>query len=272
MDARLDRLDIRRSGPEDARCRALLLPGGICTTEFYADVMAEPALSEAGLGLVAMTLPGFGRTAPPEDLSMEGYARLVGEVAAAERCDVLVGHSMGANVAIEAAALGLFRGPLVLLSPTFSRADEARFLGILDRAGRVPGLGPLAWSAMLKAMPRAMKKDMLKDHVPEDRAEVLAADMADNDPEFCRRVVHHYYAYLDRYPSLVTRLRESGARAWVVRGDHDEIGLKDGERRDLEASPQVTMVAVPHAGHLVLVDQPARVAAVIVEASRGVGA
>ncbi|MFG2819095.1 alpha/beta fold hydrolase [Kitasatospora sp. NPDC048365] len=265
MDASLD---VRRAGPEDARRRVLLLPGGLCTTEFYADVMAQPAMAGAGLGAVAVTLPGFGRTEPPADLSMEGYARRMGEVAAAGRCEVLVGHSMGANVAIEAAALGLFRGPLVLLSPTFSRADEARFLGVLDRAGRVPGLGPLAWTAMLKAMPRTMKKDMLKDHVPEHRAQALAADMADNDPAFCREVVHHYYAYLDRHPSLVTRLRDSGARAWVVRGDHDEIGLKDEERRELEANPRVTMVAVPDAGHLVLVDQPARVAAVIVEAAR----
>lgn len=122
--------------------RVLLLPGGMCTTEFYADVLAQPAMSEAGLGLVAVTLPGFGRTEPPADLAMESYARMMGEFAGDEGCDVVVGHSLGANVAIEMAAMGVFSGPLVLLSPTFSRADEATFLGILDRVGRVPALGP----------------------------------------------------------------------------------------------------------------------------------
>jgi pimeloyl-ACP methyl ester carboxylesterase len=260
-------LEVRRLGPANAAHRALLLPGGMCSIEFYADVMAQPTVIQARLGMVAATLPGFGRTTPPADLSMENYARLMGKFAAAEDCDVVVGHSLGANVAIEMAALDVFSGPLVLLSPTFSRADEARFLGILDQVGRVPALGPLAWTAMLKAVPQMMKKEMLKGKVPKDRADTLAADMGNNDPEFCRHLVRHYYEYLDRHPSLVARLRDSGARSWVVRGDHDDIGLKDQERRDLEASPQITMVTVPNAGHLVLVEQPRRVAEVIVEAT-----
>lgn len=260
-------LDLRRAGPADAARRVLLLPGGLCTTEFFADVMAQPVLAEAGLGMVAATLPGFGRTTPPADLSMEHYARLMGELAAAEGCRVVVGHSMGANVAIEMAALGVAPGPLVLLSPTFSRADEAKFLGILDQVGRVPALGPLAWTAMLRAVPPMMKKEMLKGGIPQDRAESLAADVGNNDPVFCRRMTRHYYDYLARHPSLVARLHASGVRSWVVRGDRDDIGLKEEERRQLEASPEITMVTVADAGHAVLVEQPARVAEVIVEAT-----
>ncbi|MEV7414644.1 alpha/beta hydrolase [Streptomyces sp. NPDC089919] len=255
--------DVRRAGPPDAAHRALLLPGGLCSAEFYADVMARPEPAAAGLGTVAVTLPGFGRTTPPADLSMENYARLMGEVAAAERCDVLVGHSMGANAAIEMAALGVFTGPLVLLSPTFCRADEAAFLGVLDRVGRVPGLGPLAWAAMLRAVPRATAKELVKAGVPAGRAAVLAADLGNNDPGFCRRVVRHYYDYLDRHRSLVPRLRDTGARTWVVRGAHDEIGLTDEEHRALSAAPHITLATVPHAGHMLLVEQPAQVAALI---------
>ncbi|MFJ5546209.1 alpha/beta fold hydrolase [Streptomyces sp. NPDC093225] len=255
---------------EGAGHRALLLPGGLCTDEFYGDVLAQPAVAAAGLEMTAVTLPGFGRTVPPVDLSMENYARLMGDVAAAESCDVVVGHSMGANVAIEMAALGVFAGPLVLLSPTFSKADEAAFLGVLDRVGRVPALGPLAWTVMLGTMPRMMRKEMLKGNVPADRARVLADDLGNNDPAFCRRVVRHYYDYLDRHPALAPRLRDSGVRAWVVRGDHDEIGLTDEERRLLEAAPRITLVTVPDAGHMVLVEQPARVVEVIVEATRAV--
>ncbi|MFK8907759.1 alpha/beta fold hydrolase [Streptomyces sp. YS-3] len=264
-------LDLRRAGPADAARRVLLLPGGMCTAEFFADVMGQAAPAEAGLGMVAATLPGFGRTTPPADLSMEHYARLMGELAATEGCQVVVGHSLGANVAIEMAALGVSPGPLVLLSPTFSRADEAKFLGVLDQVGRVPALGPLAWTAMLKALPPMMKKEMLKGDIPEDRAETLAADLGNNDPEFCRHVTRHYYEYLGRHPSLVARLHASGVRSWVVRGDRDDIGLKDEERRQLEANPQITMVTIADAGHAVLVEQPARVAEVIVEAAETVG-
>ncbi|NUS04543.1 MAG: alpha/beta hydrolase [Nonomuraea sp.] len=259
-----ERWDVRRAGPEQAPHRVMMIPGGLCSTEFYADVMAEPAL--AGLGLVAVTMPGFGGTTAPEDVSMESYTRLLARFAADAGCDVVVGHSLGANVAVEMAATGLFQGPLVLLSPTFSRPDEAKFLAVMNTLGRVPVLGIGAWTAMLKLLPKAMKREL-----PAHRAEVLAADMAANDPAVCRRIVRRYYEYLDRHPSLVPRLCEAAVPAWVVRGDHDEIGLTDGERRGLEACPHIRMVTVRDAGHAVLVEQPARVADVVVDAAAAAG-
>ncbi|KUO10059.1 alpha/beta fold hydrolase [Streptomyces sp. DSM 15324] len=254
-----ERWEVRRGGPADAAHRVLMIPGGLCTTEFCADVMAEPAV--AGLGTVAVTLPGFGRTDPPEDVSMEHYARLMADFAAEARCEAVVGHSLGANVALEMAALGLFRGPLVLLSPSFSRGDEAKSLAVLNAVGRVPGLGAMVWAGMLGLLPRAMKREL-----PPHRAEALAAVMADNDPAACRRILHEYYAYLGRHPSLVQRLCASGVPSWVVRGDHDEIGLTDEERAGLQACPYVRMVTVTDAGHAVLVEQPKAVAEVVLEA------
>ena len=255
-----ERWDVRRAGPVDASRRVLMIPGGMCSTEFYADVMADPAL--AGLGLVAVTQPGYARTPAPEDVRMEHYAELMARFAADTGCDVVVGHSLGANVAIEMAAAGLFKGPLVLLSPSFSRGDESTALAVLNALGRVPGLGHLCWSGMIKLVPKVMKREM-----PAHRAGVLVADMAANDPDVCRRIVRRYYEYLGRYPTLVPRLCAAGVPAWVVRGDHDEIGLTDDERRDLESCPHVRMVTVPDAGHLVLVQQPERVAEVIAEAA-----
>ncbi|MFF1446020.1 alpha/beta fold hydrolase [Streptomyces sp. NPDC058295] len=254
-----ERWEVRRAGPGEAPHRVLMIPGGLCTTEFYADVMAEPAV--AGLGMVAVTQPGFGRTEAPEDVSMAHYARLMADFAADAGCDAVVGHSLGANVALEMAAQGLFNGPLVLLSPTFSRGDEATFLTVLNAVGRVPGVGAAAWKAMITLLPRSMKRE-----IPPHRAEALAAVMGGNDPTACRRIVRDYYAYLDRYPSLVPRLCGSGVPAWVVRGDRDAIGLTADERRGLEACPRVRMVTVPDAGHLLLVEQPAAVAEVVAEA------
>ncbi|WP_035844659.1 alpha/beta fold hydrolase [Kitasatospora azatica] len=254
--------DIRRAGPEDAEHRLLMLPGGMCTTEFYADLMAEPALAQARLGMVAVTLPGFGRTPPPRNPTIENYARLMGEFATEAGCDVVVGHSYGANVAIEMVAAGTFSGPVVLLSPTFSRGDEAKFLGVLNSVGRVPGLGALAWTVMIKALPSAMRKEF-----PPERADALSADLGNNDPGFCRLLVRNYYSYLDQHRSLVDRLCASGASAWVVRGDRDDIGLTVAEAQGLRACPQVTMVTVPDAGHVALVQQPARIAEVLVAAA-----
>ena len=65
-------------------------------------------------------------------------AGLGAELVADLGCDVVVGFSMGANVALEMAASGGFSGPLVLLAPSLSLQDEAMFLRMLDRLGRVP--------------------------------------------------------------------------------------------------------------------------------------
>jgi pimeloyl-ACP methyl ester carboxylesterase len=165
---------------------------------------------------------------------------------------------MGANVALEMVAAGAFDGPVALLSPSFSREDEAKELAAMNSIGRVPGIGLLAWMAMLKVMPRAMKSKL-----PVESADVLAADLGNNDARFCRALVRNYYEYLDRHGSLVTRLCESGAKAVVAFGDDDEIGLTDEERRGLAASPNVSLVTITDATHFMIVEQPAQIAQLI---------
>jgi pimeloyl-ACP methyl ester carboxylesterase len=259
-----DAWDIKESGPADADTRVLLLPGAMCGTVFYEDLMAAPSLASAPVRLVAATLPGHAGTTPPRDLSMENYAALAGALAAERGCGVVVGHSLGANVALEMAAGGHFTGPVVLLSPTFSASDEDRALAIANSLGRVPGIGALTWIGMMKATPRAVGQML-----PPARREELGADLAKNDPEFCRLMIRRYFDHLDRYGSLVARLRDSGVPAWVVRGDRDEVGLTDEERAGLEASPNVTMVPVPDAGHMAMVEQPEAVAALVARVALG---
>jgi pimeloyl-ACP methyl ester carboxylesterase len=250
--------DIRESGPSDAESTVLLLPGGMCTGVFFEPIM--DALAAAPVRVVAATLPGFGRTPHAGDFFVEHYASLAGELADNVRADIVGGHSLGGNVALEMAARGEFDGPLLLLSPSFSREDEAKELGVLDRIGRVPGVGQLAWLAMLKAMPKAMGK-----RFPAERRDALVAGMANNDPRFCRTGVRSYYEYLDAHGSLVPRLCQSGVKSSVVFGDNDEIGLTDEERSGLEACTEVTLVTVADATHGLIVEQPPRIAELILE-------
>jgi pimeloyl-ACP methyl ester carboxylesterase len=250
--------DIRESGPSDAETTVLLLPGGMCTAVFFEPII--DALAAAPIHVVAATLPGFGGTPHTADFSVEHYASLAGQLAGEVRADIVGGHSLGGNVALEMAARGEFDGPLLLLSPSFSREDEAKELGVLDRLGRVPRVGPLAWLAMLKAMPKAMGR-----RFPVERRDALVAGMANNDPRFCRRGVRSYYEYLDGHGSLVPRLCQSGVASFVVFGDNDEIGLTDEERSALVACADVTLVTVADATHGLIVEQPARIAELILE-------
>ncbi len=194
--------DRREGGPPDARHTALLLPGGLCTAAQYQELMAEPALT--GVRMIAVTLPGMGGTPAAADLSIENLARLTAQCAADLSCDVVVGHSMGANVALEMAGSGAFHGPLVLLAASFSRRDESIFLRTLDRLARV--LGPLPFAAMLAMMGPAMKGLPL----PAERRKELAAELRKNDPRVARRGIHYYLRYLDRHGSVAARLCEAG--------------------------------------------------------------
>src|SRR5712672_1639072 len=69
--------ELREQGPVDAVHSALLLPGGMGSAGSFAELMAEPALG--GMRLVAATLPGQAGAPPPDDYSVENYARLSSE-------------------------------------------------------------------------------------------------------------------------------------------------------------------------------------------------
>ena len=250
--------DLRESGPTDAASTVLLLPGGLCTAAFYRELMAEPKVAD--VRLVAATLPGHGGTRAPEDLSVESYARLAGRLASEYGCDVVVGHSMGANVALEMVAAGEFCGPLVLLAPCFSRADEALFLRLLDRASRA--LGHVPYAVMLKAIGAAVNGSPL----PPQRLEELVVELRRNDPRFVRGAVHAYLRYLDRYGSVAARLCETGVPAWIVHGERGDGGVTAQERRTLIAYPQITLITIPGTSFFTENEEPALVADLIVNA------
>ena len=252
--------DLHRSGPDSADHTVLLIPGGLCTAAFFDALVKEQELTKASIRFVAVTLPGFGPTRPIVEPTMEAAVRFFSEVASEYGCDAVVGHSVGANIALEMVATGQFSGPVALLEPAFSRDDEYKELRMLDRIGRVPGLGQVVWVAAVKTIGRAMKGEL-----PLERHEALAGEMSKSDPGFCRRLVRSYFEYLDRHGSVVERLCASGAKAFVVFCDRSEVGLKDEERRDLEACPTVKLIDVPDSGHMVMMDQPARTGEVILE-------
>src|SRR3954452_10875610 len=119
------------SGPPDAPQSVLLLPGGMCSARSYAEVMAEPTL--AGVRLIAVTMPGHAGAPPPRDFSAEHYAQITSELAKREGVDVIVGFSMGAQVAFNMVASGAFAGPVVLLGMSLSSPDEPLFFRAMIR-------------------------------------------------------------------------------------------------------------------------------------------
>jgi pimeloyl-ACP methyl ester carboxylesterase len=250
---------LHESGPDSADHAVLLLPGGLCSAAFYDDLLAEPKLRRQSIRFVATTLPGHAGTSPPQDVSIESYGRQAAALAAELGCDAVVGHSLGANVALEMVLSGGFAGSVVLLSPSFSAEDESKFLPILDRLTIV--LGHLPYLLMLK-----MTAPMMRRSLPPIRRDPLVAELEKNDARVIRRLMHGYVEYLHRSASLATRLCDAGVHAWVAFGEHDMVKLSDDEREALENCPHASLFTIAGAGHLALNEKPAEVAELVLAA------
>ncbi len=119
----------------------------------YNRVMAEPAL--AGARLVATTLPGMAGAPITGDITSPALARHAADLAAAHRCDVVVGFSIGATIALEMVLSASFSGPVVLLGPSLTTADEDPFLRAVVRTAQK--LGPWPMAALFRLLPHVAK-------------------------------------------------------------------------------------------------------------------
>jgi pimeloyl-ACP methyl ester carboxylesterase len=250
--------DRREQSPADAAHTVLLLPGGMCSAGSYAELMAEPSL--AGLRLVAVTLPGQAGAPPPDDYSVEGYARLVSELARDVGADVVVGFSMGAVVTVEMVVSGAFTGPVVLLGVSLSTKDEPWFFRALVRLGAVLGDLPIALLArgaasMVKRIP-----------LPPERQEELREDFRRNVPAHVQPGLREYLSWLHRGDGRAQRLCEAGVPCWIVHAEKGDGGLTEEERRTLESCPQARLVTIPGAVFFLPNEVPGPIAAAVLEA------
>lgn len=251
--------ELREQGPADAARTALLLPGGMCSAGSYGEVMAEPALAD--MRLVAATLPGQCGTPPPDDYSVENYARLVSQLVTQVGADIVVGFSMGAVVAVEMVVSGAFRGPVVLLGVSLSTKDEPAFFRAIARLGSV--LGGLPASVLARAAASMVKR------IPAtaERQAELRADFRRNVPAHVQPGLREYLGWLHRGDGRAKRLCDAGVAAWVVHAETGDGGLTDEERGTLEACPHVQLVTIPGKVFFLPNEIPDRIAAIIRESA-----
>jgi pimeloyl-ACP methyl ester carboxylesterase len=255
--------ELREIGPADAAHTVLLLPGGMCSAGSFAEVMAEPSL--AGMRMVAATMPGQAGAPPPDDYSVEGYARLTTELATRVGADLIVGFSMGAVVAVEMVTSGAFTGPVVLLGVSLSPKDEPAFFRGLVRLGSVLGNLP---AAMLAKGAASMVKRIA---APPERLAELREDFRRNVPAHAMPALREYVQWLNRGDGRARRLCEAGVPMWIAHAEKGDGGLTDEERRTLEACPHAHLVTIP--GHVFFLpnEVPGAIAAVVLEASGSTG-
>jgi pimeloyl-ACP methyl ester carboxylesterase len=246
------------TGPEDASRSVLLLPGGANAARSFDLVMADQALS--GVRLVATTLPGMAGAPLTDDVSIPGLARAAAELAKAQRCDVVVGFSHGATVALEMLLSGEFRGPVVLLGISLTTEDEAGFFRRAVRISQRVGVWPMG--ILLKMVPLMAKSA----HISEPHKRELIEDLKQNRAGDSVRTSAEYLDYIAADRKYAEELAASGSPVWVVHAEKGDGGLSDAERATLEAAANVSLVTIPGSVFLLPDEVPEQTAAVIASA------
>ncbi len=251
--------ELLTAGPPDADRSVLLLPGGANAARSFDLVMADPALS--GVRLVATTLPGMAGAPLTDDASVPGMAREASELATAHRCDVVVGFSHGASVALEMLLSGSFRGPVVLLGISLTTEDEASFFCNMVRLSQKVGPWPLG--TLLRLMPLMVRSAK----IPEPHKRELIEDLKQNKARDAVKVSAEYLDYIAADRDYAAELAASSSPVWVVHAEkRGDGGLTDAERATLDSADNVTLVTVPGAVFLLPDETPHQTAAVIASA------
>ena len=250
--------ELLTAGPPQADRSVLLLPGGANAAGSFELVMADPALS--GVCLVATTLPGMAGAPASEDMSIPALSRRAAELAKEHRCDVVVGFSHGATVALDMMLSRQFLGPVVLLGISLTTEDEAAFFRGVVRASEKVGTWPMA--ALLRLMPlmaRTAKTTQL--HKKE-----LIEDLKQNRVKDSLLACVEYLDYIAQDRDFAAELAASGNPVWVVHAEKGDGGLTDDERAILQAAPNVTLVTIPGSVFLLPDEAPQETAAAIASA------
>jgi pimeloyl-ACP methyl ester carboxylesterase len=247
------------AGPLDADRSVLLLPGGANAARSFDLVMAEPALS--GVRLVATTLPGMAGAPVSAEVSIPAVARRAGELARENACDVVVGFSYGATIALDMVLSGHFQGPVVLLGLSLTTPDESTFFRYVVRVSQKVGRWPMA--ILFRLMPLMARSAKTSERHKKD----LIEDFKQNRAGDAVRVCGEYLDYIAADRNFAAELAASGSPVWVVHAEEKgDGGLTDAERATLEAAPNVTLVTIPGAVFLIPDEAPQHTAAVIADA------
>jgi pimeloyl-ACP methyl ester carboxylesterase len=246
------------AGPADANRSVLFLPGGAMAARSFNLVMADPALS--GVRLVATTLPGMAGVPLSDDVSVPALAGRAGELAKEQGCDVVVGFSHGATVALEMVLSGHFQGPVVLLGISLTTEDEAGFFRAVVRASQKLGSWPMAiLFRLLPLMARSAK-------TPQPHKRELIEDLKQNRAGDSVKLCSEYLDYIAADRDYAARLAASDNPVWVVHAEKGDGGLTDAERATLQAAANVTLVTIPGAVFFLPDEAPQQTAAAIATA------
>lgn len=227
---------------------------------------------------VAIDFPGHGGTdfQDPKNYSVPSFARWLANVLAHNgiRNPVLVGHSMGARVALEAAQSGLVDPAHVVIvdvSPDPNDVGDQDIDAVIKAHLSMLAAGAPSLDSFRQKIAVRMQladKEILAEVVP---ALVAAAGKA--DAPGARLRLDPAIERLLSAPRDVdgwTALAALDCPATIIRGEFSSALSADTAKRILQALRQpVGCITVPKAGHAIPFEQPAALSNAIAQSLRG---
>ncbi|MHC1738517.1 MAG: alpha/beta fold hydrolase [Ignavibacteriaceae bacterium] len=249
--------------PANPKFKVLLIPGLMGSDFVFSKLMKQNSLEDAGVHLIAGNPPGFkGNPLPGNfDFRISSYAELVESVCEAEKIDLVLGHSFGANVLIEVAFRRKYRGKVMLISPSLNRDAETKDMKMLDTYSRKKLLKGLIWTVTYASIKSAFAP-YFKD--PSDLATVTReAKLIPKN--IASEIFLGYFNYLIGNSNLAERLIATTVPVYYLRGDKDDIGFTQEHKDTLAKSNLVSLYEIPDAHHFAMADNPAEVARLMIQ-------
>ena len=233
-------------GKGDGDRSAVLIHGAGMDHTVWA--LVGPALAERGWTVLAPDLPGHGRSKGPAQESIAGYAesllhwmRRLGLLA-----PVLVGHSMGGLVALEA-AVRMPATALVLIGAAARMPVHPRLLALAERAPEAAARVMAAWSLPAvrrfgaQPLPGLWLPQAVVRMIGDGPSGVLAGDL-----RAC-----------ETYRDGIQRAGELHLPVLVVAGERDRMVPPKAARALADALPDARLALLSEVGHLPPLERPA---------------
>lgn len=234
----------------------VLLHGGGANVHWWDHIAPSWAVSNR---VIALDFRGHGDSDHPEQRMVGAFNDDLEALVAHLGCEsvVLVGHSMGAHVALDHASRHPGVRGLVLIDPSRGASGPSR------RRARLALALKRSYPSREEAIDRYRFLPP-SEHAPESLRVAIARASLRQEPDgrWGYKFDPHWFSLPSRPPPDLARVT---ARTLVVRGEQSLL-LSDEGAADLAAQlPDATVVVVAGAGHHVLLDAPGALARVVAD-------